>query len=72
VSEDGARGEAAHELSVGPSIQIRPTTDSHLDVVALFGVTEDAADIETFVIFGYAFGSEKPGGPRAPTSMRAE
>lgn len=72
VSEDGSRGEPAYEFSIGPSVQIRPTTDSHLDVVALIGVTEDAPDIETFVVFGYAFGSEAKGGPRAPASMRGE
>ncbi|HEY8241627.1 MAG TPA: hypothetical protein VIH35_09280 [Kiritimatiellia bacterium] len=72
VSEEGARGEAAHELSVGPSLQLRTSKDSHLDLVALFGVTDDAADIETFFVFGYAFGAETPDGPRAPASARAE
>jgi hypothetical protein len=72
VSEEGARGEASHEFSIGPSIQLRTSKDTHVDIVALFGATDDAPDIETFVVFGCAFGEETPGGPRAPASARAE
>lgn len=71
-SEKGARGESENKLSIGPSLQFRTSDASHLDLVALFGLNDHTADIETFLVFGYAFGSEKPGGPRAPVSARAE
>ena len=71
-SEKGSRGESENKLSIGPSVQFRPTVESHLDIVALFGLNDDAPDIETYVVFGYAFGSEGPGGPRAPISAKGE
>ncbi len=67
-TEKGGRGEAENKYSVGPSIQFRPTEDSHIDLVALFGLNDDTADLETFLVFGYSFGSSKSGGPRAPVS----
>ncbi len=71
-SEKDARSESENKYSVGPSLQYRPTDASHVDLVALFGLNDDTADIETYLVFGYAFGKESSGGPRAPVSARAE
>ena len=68
---DGARGNPEHKILLGPSIQFRPLGNVHLDVVALAGLTEDAPDLETWVVFGWDFGGG-PGGrtARSPVSGR--
>jgi hypothetical protein len=53
---EGARGEPEHKFLIGPSVQIRPTPRTHLDVVALWGTTEDSPYLEGYVIFGIDFG----------------
>jgi hypothetical protein len=56
---------------VGPSIQWRPTRNTHLDIVPLLGTTGPSPRIETFIFFGIDFG---PGSERsealAPASLR--
>jgi len=64
---EGSRGDAENKYSFGPSIQYRPTKSMHIDLVALFGLSEEAPDIETFVVVGYSFGPDDEG-PRAPRS----
>jgi hypothetical protein len=72
VSEEGLRDEASDEYSAGPSIQIRPTSKTHLDLVALVGLSDDAADIETFVVFGYDFGGPRKEAGINPASSKME
>lgn len=55
-SVEGTRGDPENSLEVGPSIQWRPTAHTHLDLVPLFGITDDAPNVESFVVFGYDFG----------------
>lgn len=61
------------EFGIGPSIQWRPTGNTHLDLVPLIGATHDAPTVETWVVFGFDFG---PGSKRdkntpiAPISTR--
>ena len=73
-SEKGGRGDASREVSIGPSFQWRPTESTHVDLVALFGVTDDAPQVETYLVFGVALGAQPSDrrGPRAPVSMRGE
>ena len=61
------------EVDLGPSIQWRPTNNTHLDVVPLVGLTSDSPHVEMWIVFGYDFGS----GPArkeiaAPVSMRGQ
>jgi len=61
------------EVDLGPSIQWRPTNNTHLDVVPLVGLTSDSPHVEIWIVFGYDFGS----GPArkeitAPVSMRSQ
>ena len=74
VSEQGERSDATREVSIGPSFQWRPTERTHLDLVALFGVTDDAPQFETYLVFGVALGAQpsERHGPRAPVSARGE
>ncbi len=52
----GARDDGENKFQVGPSIQWRPTANTHLDLVALFGCTDESPEVETFVVFGIDFG----------------
>ena len=74
VTEKDARGDAEIEVSVGPSVQWRMSESAHLDVVALFGCTDAAPELETYVVFGWALGAQPSDrrGPRAPVSMKGE
>jgi hypothetical protein len=61
------------EFGLGPSIQWRPTSNTHFDFVPLFGVTHDAPVVETWLVFGVDFGpgSERDKNqPIAPISTR--
>ena len=68
-TEHGSRGEPEQQFLIGPSIQVRPTLKTHLDLVALIGANHDAPSIEAYVVFGFDFG--KITGPSAnPVSVR--
>jgi hypothetical protein len=57
----GERGNPEHKFLIGPSLQFRPSRNTFIDLVSLFGVTKAAADIEAYLIFGINFG---PGGKK--------
>lgn len=65
-------GKPELEFLIGPSVQWRPTSRMHLDLVPLFGTTSDSPVVEAYVVFGFDFG---PGGNHAgiltPTSSRS-
>ena len=69
-TETGARSTAPIEVDLGPSIQWRPTRNSHLDIVPLFGVTSDSPHLETWIVFGMDFGTGAECG-REPVSSRS-
>lgn len=50
-----SRGDPEHKVLLGPSIQWRPTHNTHLDVVALAGLTEESPDLEAWIVFGVDF-----------------
>ena len=68
--------DAVNEFLLGPSFQWRPTENSHLDFVPLFGLTSsDREDprYEIWVIFGWDFGPERdPGRFSGPSSTRSK
>lgn len=49
------RGDPEHKFLAGPSIQWLPTHNTHLDVVALAGLTRESPDLEAWVVFGIDF-----------------
>jgi len=59
TTRHGSRGNPSVEVNIGPSVQWRPTSWSHMDIVPLFGCTNDSPRIEAFVIFGLDFGPGK-------------
>ena len=54
----GERSNAEVQFEIGPSIQWRPTKNTHIDVVVLAGTTHQGPRIESFLIFGWDFGGE--------------
>ena len=56
-SVKGDRGNPEESLNIGPSLQWRPTPKSHLDLVVMPGLTDDAPDWLTFLVFGFDIGS---------------
>lgn len=69
---EGSRSNPEHKLLLGPSLQWRPTKSTHLDLVCLFGLSDDSPDLETYVVFGWDLGGGGGKSPLAPTSSRSE
>lgn len=68
----GSRGHPEESLNIGPSLQFRPTRNTHVDMVPLIGVNRDAPDLIAFVVLGYDFGAPgKPGEHHVPSSLRS-
>lgn len=68
----GSRGDAENVFLIGPSIGVRPTRDTYINVAPLFGVTIDAPDAQIYVTAGFKFGGARgasEGEVRAPSSM---
>jgi hypothetical protein len=55
-SERGSRGQPERKFLIGPSVQFRPTKNTHIDLVATWGTNQDAQNFEGFVVFGFDFG----------------
>jgi hypothetical protein len=47
------------EMILGPSVQWRPTHNTHLDLVAMAGLTNSSPNAECWMIFGFDFGDGK-------------
>lgn len=52
---EGDRDNGEHKFNIGPAVQWRPTKNTHVDLVATFGCTDDSVDVETFVVIGWDF-----------------
>ena len=65
----GQRSHPEIQFQVGPSLQWRPSKNTHLDLVCLFGTTGDSPKTESYLIFGWDFGGgEAP--VHAPASAK--
>lgn len=71
-TEEGDRSNAPIEIDIGPSIQWRPTRNTHLVIVPLFGVTSDSPRVEAWFIFGVDFGGKHEKEVSAPVSTRSQ
>lgn len=69
VTVAGARDDAEVEWLLGPSFQVRFGPRTHLDVVPLFGLTEESSDLKVYAVFGIDVGpcsvEDRYGGPTA-------
>jgi hypothetical protein len=67
----GGRDNPEEQFLIGPSVQLRPTRRTHLDLVALIGTTRESPNLEAFIIFGIDFGKIGGGDSRGytPTSL---
>ena len=65
--------KAQNEFLIGPSLQWRPTSWSHLDLSPLIGCTHDSPRVEVYFVFGIDFGtSHNKKEHYAPTSLRGQ
>ncbi len=55
-TERGSRSNPAQQFLIGPSVQVRPSRNSHLDLVGLIGATGKSPNVEGYIIFGVDFG----------------
>lgn len=53
VTASDNRGDPENEWLLGPSLQWRPTANIHVDVVPLFGLNNEAPDVEMYVVAGF-------------------
>lgn len=58
-SIDGSRGTPEIAFSAGPSVQYRFNDHSSLNITPLFGISDDAADISSYIVYSHHFGSVK-------------
>jgi hypothetical protein len=66
------RDDPEKSSTIGPSMQWRPIRRMHVDLVSLFGVSEDAPDLETYVVIGIDFGKVKHSEQRlSPVSLQS-
>ncbi len=68
---EGKWSHPDHEKSeglLGPSFQWLPTPNTHLDLVAMGGLTNSSPNAECWLIFGFDFGKGSKGGYK-PTSV---
>ncbi len=70
VTEKGARSDPEYNVFLGPSLQWRPTPNTHVDLVPLFGLRDDDIDMTLFLIFGIDLGGAEEQGVHAPAASR--
>lgn len=63
---DGERGkhriQQEFEVGLPRRMQLDLSHDVHVDVVPLFGLSDDAPDLTTYFVIGYDFGSKRESG----------
>lgn len=55
-TEHGNRHSPTQSFVIGPSAQVRPSRQTHIDLVAMLGVNNASPNIEAYVVFGFDFG----------------
>jgi hypothetical protein len=59
------------EVDLGPSLQWRPSHNTHFDVVPLIGLTKDSPQVEAWFIFGIDFGKSSEKNWQKPVSTQS-
>jgi hypothetical protein len=55
-TEHGNRHDPTQTFVIGPSLQVRPSRSTHVDMVAMLGTNRYSPDVEAYVVFGIDFG----------------
>lgn len=72
-SDKDSRAHPERRWAIGPSLQWRPTDETHIDLVPMWGATKAAPHLEVFIFFGFEFGPGADDGDRKkvePASLR--
>jgi hypothetical protein len=70
VSRPGARSKAQNIFELGPSLTVKPSPHTRIDLAPLFGVTNDSPHLDLFVIFSIGLWFWRRSGSRIPRSTR--
>ena len=68
----GNRSQPDISYLLGPSVQWRPFSRVHVDLVSLFGVTRDAPQVESFLVVSLDIGTLKGSSRYTPAALRSE
>lgn len=72
ANENADDSLAVNEFLIGPSVQWRPTSWSHIDVTPLIGCTPDSPAFQAFLVIGIDFGTGSSKKEHyAPTSLQS-
>lgn len=71
-TKKGSRDDPEEVYLLGPSLQWRPSPRTHLDLVGLFGLNDDAPRVESYVVFGVDLGGPGAKKAREPISLKSE
>jgi hypothetical protein len=55
LTGNGGRGPFEKQFFIGPSMQLRPLPQMHIDIAPLIGVTDAASRAKVIVVLGYEF-----------------
>jgi hypothetical protein len=70
-TDKDTRGKPIQLYELGPSLAVKPTRHTRLDVVPLFGTTNAGPNLQLFIIFSAVLGPKEGGGEsEEPASMR--
>src|SRR5882724_8448356 len=64
------RGDPENIFVIGPTLALKPSAHTRLDVSPLFGTTDDSPVADVFVAFSWLFGGEGAEAAEAPVSSR--
>ena len=69
VSRPGARSKAQNIFELGPSVTVKPSPHTRVDLAPLFGATSDSPHLDLFVIFSVDFGTGAGGDFEPPAAQ---
>src|SRR3989440_4636540 len=69
VTTKDTRGDPVNSFVIGPTVELKPTASTRLDISPLFGCTHDSPVADVFVAFSWLFGGEHAEA-EAPDSSR--
>lgn len=65
-----ARDEPENSFVIGPTVAVKPTRSTRVDVSPLFGVTDESPRVQVFAAFSWLFGPAGSPEAEAPVSTR--
>jgi hypothetical protein len=64
------RGDPIHRFVIGPTLAVKPTRNTRIDLSPLIGCTDDSPRVQVFVVFSWLLGGGERPEAEAPVSTR--